>query len=83
MYARVYDIANKTFYMLHYAIGLFLEATTRTIPVDRLEAKPGRLAPGEPSIMQWKHLDTVGGQKGTVGQKRPQQDIRGDTDSDR
>ena len=57
--------------MPHYAIGLFSEATMRTIPIDRLEAKPGLLALGEPAIMQLKHLDKANGQKGTVGQKRP------------
>ena len=31
--------------------------------------------------MQWKHLDTASGQKGIAGQKKPRQDIGGDTDS--
>ena len=51
MNGRVYDWASllatrmdefmtlqhKTFYMLHYAIGFFLEATARVIPKDKLE----------------------------------------------
>ena len=61
-------LQHKTFYMPHYAIGLFFEATTRVILIDVLEAKPGPLAPGEPSILQWRHLDTLG-TKITVGHK--------------
>ena len=53
-------LQHKTFYMPHYAIGLFLEATTWMIPNDALEAKSGPLVLGEPPIMQWKHLDTLG-----------------------
>ena len=64
--------------MPHYAIGLFLDATTQMILNDALDAKPGPLAPGEPPIMQWKHLDTLGTK--TVGQKRPRPD-GGDIDS--
>ena len=55
----------------------------RTIPIDKLQAKPGLLATREPPIMQWKHLDTVSRQKGIIGQKRPRQDIGGDTNSGR
>ena len=76
-------LQHKTFYMPHYAIGLFLDATIRMIPEDRLEAKPGPLAPGEPPIMQWKHLDSATGQKGSIGRKRPRMDTGGDTDSGR
>lgn len=65
--------------MSHYAIGLFLEATTRMVLHDRLEAKHGPLALSEPPIMQWRHLDTLGS-KTMVGQKRPRLD-GGDTDS--
>lgn len=68
-----------TFDMPHYAIRLFLDATMRIIPIDRLEAKPGPSALGEPPIMQWKHLDVASGQKSTVGQKRPRIDTGGDT----
>ena len=50
------------------------------IPNDALEAKPRPLTPGEPRIMQWKHLDTLGTK--TIGQKRPRPD-GGDTDSGR
>ena len=64
-------LQHKTFYMSHYTIGLFLDATAWTIPVDRLEAKPALLALGEPPIMQWKHLDTTDKKKDIVGQKRP------------
>ena len=76
-------LQHKTFYMPHYAIGLFLDATTWMIPEDRLEARPRPLAPGEPPIMQWKHLDTTSGQKGTAGQKRPRLDTGGDIDNGR
>ena len=64
-------LQHKTFYMPHYAIGLFLDAIARMILEDRLEAKPGPLAPGESPIMQWRHLDSAIGQKGSAGQKRP------------
>lgn len=74
---------HRTFYMPHYAIGLFLDARARIIPIDKLEAKLGPLALGEPLIMQWKHLDVASGQKSTVGQKRPRIDTGGDTNSDR
>ena len=74
-------LQHKTFYMLHYAIGLFLDATARLIPEDKLEARLGPLAPREPLIMQWKHLDTTSGQKGMAGQKRLRQDTGGDTDN--
>ena len=80
---RMYEfmtLQHKTFYMPHYAIGLFLDATMRMIPLDRLEVKLGPLAPGEPPIMQWRHLDTSGRQKATVGQKRPRQEL--DTSSE-
>lgn len=76
-------LQHRTFYMAHYAIGLFLDAVAQAIPVDRLEVKLGPLAPGEPPIMQWRHLDIVSGQRSTVGQKRPRVDIAGDTDSGR
>ena len=69
--------------MPHYAIGLFLDATARMIPADELEAQPGPLAPREPPIMRWKHLDTTTGQKSSAGQKRPRMDMAGDTDSGR
>jgi hypothetical protein len=95
MNGRVYDWAtllaermhefmtlqHRTFYMPHYAIGLFLDATVRVIPIDKLEVKPTPLAPGEPPIMQWKHLDIA--QRSTVAQKRPRMDTAGDTDSGR
>ena len=71
-------LQHRTFYMPHYAIGLFLDTTARMIPMDVLEAKPGPLAPGEPPIMQWRHLDTLGTK--TIGQKRPRTD-GGNTDS--
>ena len=65
LHGRVYDWAallaewmsefmtlqHKTFYMPHYAIELFLDATAQMIPNDALEAKPGPLAPGEPPII--------------------------------
>ena len=65
MNGRVYDWApllvermdefmtlqHKTFYMPHYAIGLFLNAIARMIPTDKLEIKPGLIKPGEPPIM--------------------------------
>ena len=60
-------LQHKTFYMPHYAIGLFLDAAVRMIPADDLEAQPGPLAPDEPPIMRWKHLDTTSGQKGFAG----------------
>ena len=80
---RMYEfmtLQHRTFYMPHYAIGLFLEATGRMIPLDRLEVKLGLLVAGEPPAMQWRHLDTLGGQKAIVGQKQPRQDT-GDTNS--
>ena len=67
-------LQHKTFYMPHYAIGLFLDATTWMIPNDRLEINPSSTDPGEPLIMQWKHLDTPGGRK-AIGQKRMRQDV--------
>lgn len=73
-------LQHKTFYMSHYVIGLFLEATTRMIPNDALEAKPGALVLGKPPIMQWKHLDTLGTK--TIGQKRLRLD-GGNTNSGR
>ena len=76
-------LQHKTFYMPHYAIGLFLDAATRMIPADELEAQPGPLAPGEPPVMRLKHLGTATGQKGSAGQKRPWMDMAGDTDSSR
>ena len=74
LHGRVYDWAallvermsefmtlqHKTFYMPHYAIGLFLDAIARMIPNDALEAKLRPLALGKPPIMQWMHLDTLG-----------------------
>ena len=53
-------LQHKTFYMPHYAIGFFLEATARMIPNEKLEIQPSPTVPGEPPIMQWKHLDTLG-----------------------
>ena len=57
--SKFMTLQHKTFYMPHYAIGLFLDVTTRMIPNDALEAKLGPLALGEPPIMQWRHLDTL------------------------
>ena len=88
MNGRVYDWAfllaermnevimmqHKTFYMPHYSIGLFLDAIAWLIPNDRLEIKPSQIELGEPPIMQWKHLDTPGGQK-AIGQKRMRQEM--------
>ncbi len=54
-------LKHKTFYMPHYAIGLFLEATARVIPRDKLEIQPSPTVSGEPPIMQWRHLETPGG----------------------
>ena len=71
-------LQHKTFYMPHYAIGLFLDAIVQMIPMDALEAKPRPLAPSEPPIMQWRHLDTLGTK--TTEQKRPRAD-GGITDS--
>lgn len=76
-------LQHRTFYMPHYAIGLFLDATAQAIPVDRLEVKPSPLALGKPPIMQWRHLDIVSGQRSTVGHNRPWMDTAGDTDSGR
>ena len=75
-------LQHKTFYMPHYAIRLFLEATARTIPQEKLEIQPSPAVPGKPLIMQWRHLDSPEGQKG-VGQKRVQQEMEelGNTDS--
>lgn len=56
-------LQHKTYYIPHFAIGLFLDAATWMILLDRLEVKPDPLALGEPPIMQRKHLDTLGGQK--------------------
>ena len=77
-------LQHKTFYMPHYAIRLFLEATARTIPHEQLEIKPSSAVPGEPPVMQWRHLDSPIGQKG-MGQKRAQQEMEesGNTDSGR
>lgn len=61
-------IQHKTFYMPHYAIGLFLEAIMQIIPLDMLEVKPGSITLGESPIMQWRHLDTLGN-KARMGQK--------------
>ena len=68
--------------MPHYAVGLLLDATVWMIPEDRLEAKLEPLAPGEPPIIQWRHLDLAIGQKGSTGQKRPRLDTGCDTDSE-
>lgn len=80
------SLQHKTFYMPHYAIGLFLDATTRMILNDILEIKPGSTEPGEPPIMRWRHLDTPRGQK-AIGQKRMRQEVEssehGNTDSGR
>ena len=54
-------LQHKTFYMPHYVIGLLLDAATWMIPADELEAQPRPLAPREPPIMRWKHLDTTTG----------------------
>ena len=67
---RMYEfmtLQHKTFYIPHF--GLFFEATTQMIPNDAREAKPGPLAPSQPLIMQWRHLDTLG-TKITVKEKR-------------
>ncbi len=40
---RIYEfmmLQHRTFDMPHYAIRLFLDATMRMIPLDRLEVKP-------------------------------------------
>ena len=56
----------------------------RTIPQEKLEIQPSPTVPDEPLIMQWRHLDSLGGQKG-VGQKRVQQEMEesGNMDSGR
>lgn len=54
-------LQHKTFYMSHYAIRLFLEATTRTISHEQLEVKLSLAIPGEPLVMQLKHLDSPTG----------------------
>lgn len=58
---RMYEfltLQHRTFYMPHYVIGLFLEATREAMPKEELEVRPqGPLAAGEPPIMYWKHLD--------------------------
>ena len=41
----------RTFYMPHYAIGLFLDATAQMIPLDKLMVKLGLLARSEHPIM--------------------------------
>lgn len=61
-------LQHKTFYMPHYAIGFFLDANHTPIPHGALEIKSeGCMAPIEPSILYWQHLD-----KGCalIGQKR-------------
>lgn len=45
-------LQHKTFYMPHYAIGLFLDATTHMIPTNGLEIKSGLIELGELLIMQ-------------------------------
>lgn len=75
---RMYEFITlqyHTFYMPHYAIGLFLEATLR-IPLDKLEPVPkGKLVVGEPLVFYGHYLDTGGT---TVGQKRPRQVVEFD-----
>lgn len=47
---RMYEFMSlqyKTFYMLHYAIGLFLDATWMQISTDRLEVRPSPFAPDD------------------------------------
>lgn len=51
-------LQHRTFYMPHYTIGLFLEVTLSQLPTDKLETQSeGNLAPSEPPIFQWRHLD--------------------------
>lgn len=58
-------LQQRTFFMPHYAIGLFLEAAINQIPMDDFEAPPqGKLTLGEPPIFYWRHLDTGGTAKG-------------------
>ena len=45
------SLQHRTFFMPHYAIGLFLEAVVSQIPMDDFEAPPrGKLADGEPPV---------------------------------
>ncbi len=51
-------LQHRMFFMLHHAIGLFLEAVVNQIPLDDFEVPlRGKLAPGEPPIFYWRHLD--------------------------
>ena len=76
-------LQHWTFYMPYHVIGLFLEAALHQIPVDDFEVPPqGKLAPGEPPIFYWRHLD-IGGT--AAGQRKVLQGLEayGDTNSGR
>lgn len=81
---RMYEfmtLHQRTFYMSHYAIGLFLEAMRSQQPEDEVDIKSvGSLAPEEPPILYWRHMDV--GLTPTARQKRRRQDVSESNDFD-
>lgn len=62
----------KKFYMPHHAIGLFLDAVCTQITPGSQPLEPqGRVAPDQPPIFYWSHLDVLAhGAEARLGTKR-------------
>lgn len=73
----------KKFYMPHHAIGLFLDAVCTQITPGSQPLEPqGRVAPDQPPIFYWSHLDVLAhGVEARLGTKRKKAAMS-DTESD-